>query len=276
MNEFVKIELSSKQQGFSYIHNVTNGEQTSNMHIDKELFSLLLLKSGEVDYVIEGKPIHLYPKDILLVGNNELHRGVFKKDLDSEYILFMINLDFFVKHNCTELSNMFFNRALGSNNVVSSDKVLGTGIYEIVERFDKYARQKNPNMVVLRSVIIELLYNLDKQVQKTEKTNRKQEKIKDIIEYINENLTEKISLELIASKFYLTREYLCKLFKECTGFTVNKYIAYKRIVLAREYNLNGMPLTIACEKVGFSDYSAFYRAYQKIMNESPSQGTSKI
>ena len=74
----------------------------------------------------------------------------------------------------------------------------------------------------------------------------------------------------------MSREYLCKLFKEGTGFTVNKYISYKRIVLVREYNLKGMSLAVACEKVGFNDYSAFYRAYHKIMNESPSQGMSKI
>ena len=276
MEDFVNIEHSSKQQGFTFIHNVNHGENVSVSHVDKELFSVLILLNGELDYIIEGKRLHLLPKDILLIGNNEFHRSVFKKKLECEYILLMINLDFFVKHNCTELSDMFFNRALGTNNIIPCNKVLESGLFEIVKRMDRYASETNPNLVVISSVIIELLYNLDRQVTKSERPNYKHEKIMHIIEYINNNLTEKISLEDIARHFYLTREYLCKLFKNNTGFTVNKYIAYKRIVLVREYTIKGMSLTLACEKVGFNDYSAFYRAYQKIMNESPSQGLSKI
>lgn len=276
MENFVNIEILSKHQGFTFIHNLNHGENVSTSHVDRELFSILVLFKGELDYIIEGKRVHLIPKDVLLVGNDELHRSVFKKDLECEYVLIMVNLDFFVKHNCTELSNMFFNRALGSNNIIPSDKVSDSGLFEIFQRLDKYAKEDTPNHVVLSSVIIELLYNLDKQVMKLEKINHKQQKIKEIIEYVNDNLTEKLSLEKIANHFYMSREYLCKLFKEGTGFTVNKYISYKRIVLVREYNLKGMSLSVACEKVGFNDYSAFYRAYQKIMNESPSQGMSKI
>lgn len=276
MKNFIKIEIINKQQGFTFLHNVNHGENGSTSHVDRELFSIIVLLKGELDYIIEGKRIHLLPSDILLVGNDELHRSVFKEGHECEYILLMVNLDFFVKHNCTELSEMFFNRALGTNNIIPSDKVLSSGLLEIVNRLDKYAKENNPNHVVISSVIIELLYNLDKQVMKLEKTNHKQQKIKKIIEYINDNLTNHISLEDIANHFYMSREYLCKLFKEGTGFTVNKYISYKRIVLVREYNLKGMSLAVACEKVGFNDYSAFYRAYHKIMNESPSQGMSKI
>lgn len=276
MENLKNFELVSKQQGFTYIHNVSYGENVSTSHIDKELFSVIVLLNGELDYIIEGKRIHLQPQDILLVGNNELHRSIFKEGLECEYILLMVNIDFFVKHNCTELSDIFINRALGSNNTISHDKVLSSGLFDVSKRLDNYASEENPNLVVVSSVIIELLYNLDKQVKKADKSTLKQNKIKEIINYINEHLTEKISLETIANHFYMAREYLCKLFKQSTGFTVNKYIAYKRIVLVREYNLEGMSLSLACEKVGFNDYSAFYRAYQKIMNESPSQGMSKI
>ncbi len=276
MKNFIKVECSSNQQGFAFIHTVNHGENVSVSHVDRDLFSVFILLDGEIDFIIEGKRFHLLPKDILLVGNNELHRSVFKKELDCEYALLTLNLDFFVKHNCTEFSEMFFNRALGTNNIITHDRVQASGLMDIVKRIDKYAKEDTPNVVVIRGVIIELLYNLDQQVAKSERTGCKQEKIKEIIEYINDNLSKKITLEDIASHFYLTRQYLCKLFKQSTGFTVNKYISYKRIVLVREYHFKGLPLNLACEKVGFSDYSAFYRAYHKIMDESPSQGMSKI
>ena len=265
---------SSVQHGFTYVHNISRGESTAVSHVDRDLFSIFIPLSSEIDYMIEGKMIHLCTGDLLVIGNNETHQSFFKEDVECEYILIMVQLDFFIKHNCTELSEMFFNKVLGSNNVIPSKQIVESGIYEIIKRIEKYASADEPNLVVVSSVIIELLYNLDLQTVRSEKNNYKQEKIKDVIDYINNNLTSKISLEDIANRFYLTRQYLCKLFKQATGFTVNKYISYKRIVLVREYHLAGMPLTTACEKAGFSDYSSFYRAYSKIMNESPRKGMS--
>ena len=272
MADRISNECQSSQHGFSFIHSVSLGESVSASHIDKDLFSIFILLDGEIDYIVEGKRIHLFPKDMLLVGNNEIHQSIFKKGLECEYMLLMVNLDFFIKHNCTDLSDIFFNR---SDNIIRADRVLESGIYDIIKRLDGYTKEKNPNLVVVSSVIIELLYNLDRQVAKTGKQHYKQEKIKDIIEYINNHLTEKISLEDIANHFYLTRQYLCRLFKQSTGFTVNKYISYKRIVLVRELHLGGMPLSLACEKAGFGDYSAFYRAYYKIMNAPPREDISK-
>ena len=272
MADRISNECQSSQHGFSFIHSVSLGESVSASHIDKDLFSIFILLDGEIDYIVEGKRIHLLPKDMLLVGNNEIHQSIFKKGLECEYVLLMVNLDFFIKHNCTDLSDIFFNR---SDNIIRADRVLESGIYDIIKRLDGYTKEKNPNLVVVSSVIIELLYNLDRQVAKTGKQHYKQEKIKDIIEYINNHLTEKISLEDIANHFYLTRQYLCRLFKQSTGFTVNKYISYKRIVLVRELHLGGMPLSLACEKAGFGDYSAFYRAYYKIMNAPPREDISK-
>ena len=272
MADRISNECSSTQHGFSFVHNVSLGENVSVSHIDKDLFSVFILLDGEIDYIVEGKRIHLLPKDMLLVGNNEIHQSIFKKGLECEYVLLMVNLDFFIKHNCTDLSDIFFNR---SDNIIRADRVIESGIYDIVKRLDGYTKDDSPNLVVISSVIIELLYNLDRQVAKTGKQHYKQEKIKDITEYINNHLTEKISLEDIANHFYLTRQYLCRLFKQSTGFTVNKYISYKRIVLVRELHLGGMPLSLACEKAGFSDYSAFYRAYYKIMNVPPREGMSK-
>ncbi len=275
MVDNIRGECSSNLHGFSYVHTVSRGENVSASHIDRDLFSVFVLLDGKMDYIIEGKRCSLSPKDILLVGNNELHQSVFKEGLRCEYILLMLNLDFFIKHNCTDLSDMFVNRSMGSDNIIRGECVLASGLYNIIERLDLYTKEKEPNLVVISSVIIELLYNLDRQVTKSGNQSYKQEKIKDIVAYINEHLTEKISLEQISNHFYLTQPYLCRLFRQSTGFTVKKYISYKRIVLVRELHLGGTPLAIACEKAGFPDYSAFYRAYCKIMNEPPRQSISK-
>lgn len=274
MEDFIECRCSSTRHGFSYLHSKSHEKGALESHIDKDLFSVFVLLDGKIDYIVEGKQLNIKEKDLLLVGNNELHRRVLKENTTCEYILLMLNLDFFIKNDCSDFSDVVFNRVVGSNNIIPAKKVMESGVFEVIQRLDRYASEEPVNLKVVCSVMIELFYHLNRLVTKTNKNDFKYETTKEIIEYINEHLTEELSLADIAKHFYLSVEYLCRLFKRNTGFTVNKYIAYKRVVLAREFHLKGIPLTKACEKAGFGDYSTFYRAYKKIMNEPPTESLS--
>lgn len=54
------------------------------------------------------------------------------------------------------------------------------------------------------------------------------------------------------------------------GITLNEYITQKRIMLAKEYLMGGIPPSQVYSKVGFWDYSSFYRAFKKTLGYSPS------
>ena len=267
------VESSNGQYGFSYIH-YSGKAFNSNLHIDKNLFSIFMPLGGEIAYDVEGKIIHIKPDDILLIGNNELHRCIVKQNSNCEYLLLMVNLDFFIKNNCTAFSEMVFNRTPGENNVISAETSRQNGILEIMKRLDRYCGEKPAQLCVINGIIIELLYNLNKHVAKSGKANANKPKINEIIDYINDNLTEDLSLDKIAKRFFLTKQYLCKIFKKNTGYTVNKYITYRRIVLVKEAYSDGLTLSEACYKAGFNDYSSFYRAYSRIANESPRKDLS--
>lgn len=274
MKNNICAECNSKKYGFSYIHFSGRGS-TSAPHIDKDLFSIFMLLGGNVNYDIEGKLIHISPDDILLVGNNELHRCIMNSNKNCEYLLLMVDLDFFIKNNCTEFAQMVFNRNLGGDNVIPADIVKKYGIADVFLRMDKYCREENAPKSVICGVIIELLYNLNKHVENKCASDYSPGKINDIIGYINDNVTEKISLDDIAKRFFLAKPYLCKIFKKNTGYTINRYVSYKRIALVRKAYSNGMSLSEACYKAGFNDYSSFYRAYLKMTNESPRKSLSK-
>ncbi|MBO4433449.1 MAG: helix-turn-helix transcriptional regulator [Clostridia bacterium] len=271
MNGNIIVERSSEQYGFTYQHFSGKGGDTA-AHIDKDLFSIVMLKSGELGYNVEGKRIDMTPGDILIVDNNELHRSILSKYKNCEYLLLMLKLDFFIKNGCTEFSEMVFKRNMGENNIIPSKTVNKSGIFDIFIKIDRYCKEENAPSGVIRAIIIELLYNLNKHVIKSQNANYKPSKINDILAYINDNFTEQISLDDIANRFFLTKQYLCKIFKKNTGITINKYIAYKRIALVREIYSSGTTLSEACYKAGFKDYSCFYRAYSKFTDKSPSSG----
>jgi len=90
-----------------------------------------------------------------------------------------------------------------------------------------------------------------------------------ILSYINQHIEEPLSLEQIASQFYLNSTYMCRIFKSVTGTTINKYITAKRITHAKQLLADGCAVSIVSGKCGYSDYSSFFKAFKKVTGISP-------
>ena len=63
--------------------------------------------------------------------------------------------------------------------------------------------------------------------------------------------------------------YLCRIFKRITGYTVNHYINYKRLLLARELHSRGQTLLEASTNAGFNSYAHFYRMFRREFGINP-------
>ena len=93
--------------------------------------------------------------------------------------------------------------------------------------------------------------------------------IRQIKSIIDEQYMEQISVASLAAQVHLTPTYLCVLFKQATGTTLKNYLIHKRIAAAHALIRQGSPAAAAAEQVGFGDYSAFFKAYKKIIGTSP-------
>ena len=94
-------------------------------------------------------------------------------------------------------------------------------------------------------------------------------KIATALSYINENLTRELNIDDMAAMCYISRYHFMRLFKAQTGCTVHNYIRQKRLVLAARLIREGMSASAAAVECGFSDYSAFHRAFTKTFCISP-------
>lgn len=97
----------------------------------------------------------------------------------------------------------------------------------------------------------------------------KSEQIKKILIYIDEHITEDLSLAVLSGKYFLNATYLCRLFKENTGMTIQKYITAKRITLAKDYLAKGYSVTDSCHLSGFRDYNGFLKSFLTSVGISP-------
>ena len=98
-----------------------------------------------------------------------------------------------------------------------------------------------------------------------------QDQINQILLYINENLTEDLSLNLLSDRFYISKYYLNRQFKQFTGLSLYQYIMKKRLIVARNMLRGGSSVMDACLQCGFNDYSNFLKAFKREFGKLPKE-----
>jgi AraC-like DNA-binding protein len=93
--------------------------------------------------------------------------------------------------------------------------------------------------------------------------------IEAILGYVNQNIDQNISVGQLAGNFFLSESYICRIFKQATGTTINKYITARRISIAKAHLNEGDSVGEAFDKSGFGDYSSFFKAFTKAVGVSP-------
>lgn len=95
--------------------------------------------------------------------------------------------------------------------------------------------------------------------------------------YINENLSEKITLDELARVAGMGKTGFSAAFKDITGMTVWEYILNARVALASSYlieknDLNVTEISLMC---GFNDNAHFAKIFKKIKGSTPSEFKKK-
>ena len=100
----------------------------------------------------------------------------------------------------------------------------------------------------------------------------------NIIKYINEHYNSyDLSLEDISKNTFLTPAYICVIFKDYTGKTVNKYINEYRIIQAKELlKDSNIKMNDIALKVGYKDGNYFAKIFKKETGYTPSEYRRKF
>lgn len=286
-----KGQMNLNKMGLNTEHNYT---KTGYLHSDFRLFYLtdsnkkefdfhyhdfykvLIFLSGNAGYNVEGKYFDLQPDDVVLVSAGEIHRPVIHSDMPYERIIVYLSRDFFEKYKEDD-SDLFYcfqeAKAAGSSLIRVAEATrprFGALNKELALscRDRDFASSLYQKIKFLEYLILlnRSLLNRDTACIHASACN---ETVLNIMNYINEHITDDLDIDAIAGHFFLTRYYIMHLFKAETGITIGKYITEKRLFAARKLIQNGSSVTDACYRSGFRNYSAFYRAYKNKYEESP-------
>ena len=166
------------------------------------------------------------------------------------------------------------NRILFKNKIANS-KEISKLIHEFVKEFE--AKEIGYEMAVkatLYQLLVLLLRNHVQLVLTSKEYDARMRnlvRLNGILEYIENNYGEKITLDQLCSIANISRFYFCRLFKSITGKSLGEYLNQLRINKAEALLKNGeVNITEAAMSCGFDDINYFSRMFKKYKNESPS------
>ena len=261
-------------EDFRLFHLKDSSGQEKDFHFH-EFDKIVILISGKVDYTVEGTTYKLEPWDILLVRHHMIHKAAI--DLSVPYERIIIYLDSaYVERFAPEAGLMDCFAAAEKRRycLMRPDAGGVERLKEALERLEKTQGDELFGAQLLRGTMLVQLLVLINRIALSDNSREKNTsesggKIAPALSYINENLTRELSIDEMAAMCYMSRYYFMRLFKTQTGCTVHNYIRQKRLVLAARLIREGMSASAAAAECGFSDYSAFHRAFTKTFRVSP-------
>lgn len=136
---------------------------------------------------------------------------------------------------------------------------------------------KHLGRIHLLSKIFSIISEFDMEFDRTsEKFNGADNYSVNIVGYVEKHFTEKLTIEKLCNKFFISRTTVNTIFKNYTGVTFLKYLNFLRAKeanrLIRESRFSMKSISSLC---GFSDYSTFYREYKKFFDVSPNVDFTK-
>lgn len=237
-----------------------------------DFHKIIVFISGKVTYHIEGKAYHLKPRDILLVSQGAIHKPEIDPSVPYERYIFWIRDDL----SCQELNTCFQKANDRSFNLVRADSALQERLKDLLPEIEQTLQNKHFGDTVLRNALFtQFMIYINRIFLRTssspdKKTYSSDTQVEQLLKYINRNLSENLSIDQLANRFFFSKYHMMRKFKNETGYTIHNYITSKRLLMARSLISQGMPVMKAAQASGFHDYTTFVRAYKTQFGKAPS------
>ena len=239
---------------------------------------IILLVSGHSGYIIEGRSYDLVPRDIVFVSAGEIHRPVPDMAEPYERIVIYISPDFLsrLSGDGDEQLSLCFKMAKAGSSVMHAAPGQTHDILYHMDKLEKAVGASGfMNDLYSRALFAEFMILLNRAILSKEVDRGHQfsadEKIVDLLKYINNHLSDDLSIDILAQRSYLSRYYLMRRFKAAAGCSIHQYIQDKRLLLAKNLLLQDGTIQQISMQCGFKDYTTFARAFKKAFSCTPGE-----
>lgn len=130
-------------------------------------------------------------------------------------------------------------------------------------------KTENTMYAPLAEALMTMVFYENINKQRSDAETETDDFLKMSLGYIEQHLNEKVALDELAKYTMRSKSSFCHLFEEKMKITPKQYILQKKLALANKLIMEGTPPTVAATRVGYENYSNFYRMYVKYYGVRP-------
>jgi YesN/AraC family two-component response regulator len=269
----IYIDFLNDPNTFSISYKKSMGHYTMPMNHFHDKIELFYLLSGERFYFIKDRTFLVTKGDLVIIDAYDLHKTTDTGAPNHDRILIKFNKEFITPSNSSLdkiltplLSFQVIRFSVQAQNFI--EETLHKMLQEV--QFKKTGFEFYLQAMLIQLLIFSSRYIETHSIDVHEHPSPIHQKISEIVQYINKNYSESITLSSVSKQFFISPYYLSRTFKKVTGFTFIEYLNSIRIKeaqkLLRESRLNA---SIIAEKVGFGSIAHFGRVFKTVTDQSP-------
>jgi len=228
---------------------------------------LILCIEGEGVIEIDSKQFRLLSNQFIIIPANTTH--CYFADLVNPWSIYWLH---FNGHDRALFSDLY--RTKDDSSITLTPVMVHSIVSQFNDLYQILIRgYSNHLMIHLSSKLRHLLTSLSlDEGQVNGKRLINYNYIDICIHEMKENIHQQLTLDHLAKKVALSKNYLVFLFHEKTGYSPVNYFIHLKIQLACHYlDTSDLSIKEISQKVGYQDAYYFSRIFKKIMQQSPKQ-----
>lgn len=247
-----------------------------HLHDEYEIYYLM---EGNRYYFINQQTYEVKKGSLVFVDRNQVHKTAAMHDENRIHERMLIQIS---KETLVRLDPLFggfdmvefFKERFGVLELTEDEQ---EWVKEVLKAMKKELVEKEKGYEsVLEIKLAELLIFSARRKQVTILdglnivSSSKHNKISEIAQYLTVHYARNESLDSLAKKFFISKYYMCKSFKEVTGFTIIEYVNMLKIKEAEKYLIEtDYNITDIAEFVGYESITYFGKVFKETMRMSP-------
>jgi len=254
----------------------------------------------EIVYVISGQATHVVGNhqttaskgDLFIINYDTPHAFYGDKNAKEPFINYdlLFTPDFFdssmigANHFETLGSSFLFYSLFPEEQRIGPDLQLSGSSYNIFgELFNKiyleYNNREKGYIHIIRAYVVELIIKIFRKMDKLSCdaiSHKQKQVVNTALEYLHNNFSTHVTLEDLASKIFLSKDYFGRLFRDVTGMPVSTLLQQIRIEEAcKLLATSDRKIVDIAEYCGFNDIKSFYNAFKKANGLTPGEYRNK-
>lgn len=268
-------ELEMESRFVDTHRDISYSNANVNLHSHSFYELLYCTNSCDAEYLVGSERYRLQKGDIILIAPGISHRPLLPEEMTVPYKrdVVWISTEFM-----DSIFQMFPHINPGKPAYRSLLRTAGTqwgtlgelfynGVWESENKAPGWEVAVMGNTIHLISLLYRAFMDSSAPLPKAEKPELPDQ----VMAYVEEHLAKKITLADVAHHFYVSESTVSQTFRKKLGVSFYHYVTQRRLISAKALIEQGLHLETVSEQVGFTDYSAFYRAFRQEFGISPRQ-----